>query len=67
VIFIQLKNEILDDTLTRNLKEKAKLLGADLVGIATVDHFEKEPKEKQPIYYLPAAEDLSNLQRKRAK
>jgi epoxyqueuosine reductase QueG len=44
-----------EHALTRNLKDKAKLLGADLTGVASVDRFEKGPRETNPLYYLPDA------------
>ena len=41
--------------LTYDVKDKALSMGADLVGIASVDRYEHAPIEGQPQYYMPDA------------
>ena len=40
------------------LKTLAKSLGADLVGIASMDRFEGAPKEMDPRYIMPEAKSM---------
>ncbi|MBQ9807220.1 MAG: hypothetical protein IJW49_12050, partial [Clostridia bacterium] len=40
------------------LKALAKSLGADLVGIASMDRFEGAPKEMDPRYIMPEAKSM---------
>jgi ferredoxin len=41
--------------LTQKIKEHTKALGADLVGIASMDRFEGAPKQMDPRYIMPQA------------
>jgi len=43
---------------SKKIKEVAKKLGADLVGIASVDRFEGAPKQMDPRYINPEAKAL---------
>ncbi|MEN6643147.1 MAG: hypothetical protein ABFE08_11945 [Armatimonadia bacterium] len=38
------------------VKNQAKMMGADLVGIASMDRFEGAPKQQDPRYIFPAAQ-----------
>jgi len=40
------------------VKRKAKLAGADLVGIAPIDRFQHYPEERRPEHLLPGAESV---------
>lgn len=44
-----------DVNLTREIKEYLLAQGADLVGIAPVDRFDKGPEETHPRHYMPDA------------
>lgn len=41
-----------------SVKRKAKLVGADLVGIASIDRFKHYPEERQPEHLLPDAKSV---------
>lgn len=40
------------------VKRKAKLVGADLVGIASIDRFKHYPEERQPEHLFPDAKSV---------
>ncbi len=40
------------------VKRKAKLVGADLVGIASIDRFKHYPEDRQPEHLLPGAKSV---------
>ncbi len=42
-------------TIKRDIKKLAKSLGADLVGIASMDRFDGAPKQMDPRYIMPEA------------
>lgn len=45
-------------SLTRDVKQRALKMGADLVGIASVDRFEHAPEEAKPQYYMRDAKNV---------
>ncbi len=44
--------------LTAKVKERARALGADLVGIAPVERFDAAPDSGKPQYYMPEAKSV---------
>lgn len=48
----------MNESLTKEIKEYAKKLGADIVGIADVDRFKNAPKRMSPIGLLPNAKSV---------
>ncbi len=44
-----------DRKLTREIKKATLSMGADMVGIASIDRFENAPSETHPSTYLPSA------------
>jgi epoxyqueuosine reductase QueG len=49
------KKTMFADTLTEDVKAQAKTVGADLVGIASVDVFQDAPERTHPASILPGA------------
>ena len=47
-----------DADFTRQVKEQARLQGADLVGVASMDRFEGAPKQYDPRYIFPDAKAM---------
>ncbi|NPV06409.1 MAG: epoxyqueuosine reductase [Anaerolineae bacterium] len=47
-----------DKAFTQRVKEYAKLQGADLVGVASMDRFEGAPKQMDPRYIFPDAKAM---------
>lgn len=45
-------------SLTHDVKERAFKMGADLVGIASVDRFEYAPEQGKPQYYMRDAQNV---------
>jgi epoxyqueuosine reductase QueG len=52
------KNAVFADTLTEDLKTQARGVGADLVGIASVDVFQDAPPRTHPAGILPGAKSV---------
>lgn len=46
------------NSLTQQVKEFAKSIGADIVGIATVDRWDKAPRKLSPGAHLPGAKSV---------
>ena len=46
---------MLEELTAADVKAKAKALGADLVGIASMDRWEGAPKQCDPRYIFPRA------------
>lgn len=46
------------DTLTEDIKARARTIGADLVGIASVDVFQDAPRRTHPTSILPGAKSV---------
>ena len=48
-------------TLTKDVKKRAKDLGADLVGVASIERFEGAPKKFHPLTLLPKAKSIVSV------